>query len=348
MAISRSIGDTFKRDVICFCGFPLDVVTMDQALDALGEAKSADTRLFVSTPNVNFLARCLWDDAFRDSVVASDLVLADGMPIVWLCRLLGVRLPGRVAGSDMFDAMARRFRSEEGPVKVFFFGGRDGAAEAAFDKLKDSDTGVRAVGFLNPGFGSVEDMSTEAMIDEINAADADFVVVSLGAVKGQEWIMANRYRLNAPITCHLGAVVDFVAGTVQRSPKLLQRLGLEWAYRISQDTGLWRRYASDGFILLRTVLTDFLPLAVAGSAAATAGDGICERAEDVGNRFLHLRGAFGQNSLPALRDAFVWGGGGGGRCDRRLRGRHRLLHSQPGAASAVAQGCRRAGWNVRH
>ena len=313
MAASRSIGDLFNRDVICFCGFPLDVVAMDQALDALAEAKAAGTRCFVSTPNVNFLARSLWDDAFRESVVASDLVLADGMPILWLCRLLGVRLPERVAGSDMFDALARRFDPADGPITVYFFGGRDGAAEAAFEKLKDNKTGVRAVGFLNPGFGTVEEMSAQAAIDEINAASADFVVVSLGAAKGQEWIMRNRDRLEAPILCHLGAVVDFVAGTVQRSPKWLQRLGLEWAYRISQDAGLWRRYASDGFILLRTVLTSFLPLALAGGPGGAPADGVCERVEEEeGGRRLSLNGAFGPGSLPALREAFVWAADGTG------------------------------------
>ncbi len=312
MAKSRSAGEAFDRNVICFLGFPLDVITMDGALETLADAKSAGTRCFISTPNVNFLARAQWDDAFRDSVIASDLVLADGMPVVWLCRLLGVRLPGRVAGSDMFNAMAHRFGTGEGPISVFFFGGRDGAADAAFEKLKDGKSGVRAVGFLNPGFGTVEEMSTQAVIDEVNAANADFVVVSLGAAKGQEWIMHNRDRLDAPILCHLGAVVDFVAGTVQRSPEWLQRLGLEWAYRISQDFGLWRRYATDGLILLRTVVTSLLPLALAGGPADRRADGVCERGEEGGGRLLSLRGRFGPGSLPALREAFAWAVEGGG------------------------------------
>jgi len=285
---------------------------MDQALDVLAASKETDTRIFISTPNVNFLARCLWDDAFRESVVASDLVVADGMPIIWLCRLLGVRLPERVAGSDMFDAMGHRFRGENGLIKVFFFGGRDGAAEAAYAKLKDNETGIRAVGYLNPGFGTVEDMSSQAVIDEINAAGADFVVVSLGAAKGQEWIMRNRARLQAPVLCHLGAVVDFVAGTVQRSPEWLQRIGLEWAYRITQDVGLWRRYASDGFVLLRTVLTSILPLALGRPARDIAGEGGCECVEARNNRSIRLHGAFGPGNLAVLREAFVWAAEGEG------------------------------------
>src|SRR5690606_26103018 len=116
----------------------------------------------------------------------------------------------RVAGADLFEAL----RAREGgrPLRVFFFGGREGSAEAAHAALARAPGGLEAAGWLNPGFGDVETMSTDDILAAIDAAAPDFVVVSLGAAKGQAWIERNGARLKAPVIAHLGAVVDFTAG----------------------------------------------------------------------------------------------------------------------------------------
>ena len=112
------------------------------------------------------------------------------------------------------------------------------------------------VGFESPGYGDVESMSSPETIQRINAARADFVVVSLGAQKGQAWIVRNRERLSAPVVSHLGAVVNFVAGEVLRAPRWMQRGGMEWAWRILQEPALARRYAKDGFVLFGLVVRE--------------------------------------------------------------------------------------------
>src|SRR5207244_10946213 len=104
-------------------------------------------------------------------------------------------------------------------------------------------------GVLDPGFGSVEEMSRDHIIDKVNAGAADFLAVSLGAKKGQLWLHRNHQRLTIPVRAHLGVTVNFQAGTVKRAPLRLRAWGLEWLWRIKEEPHLWRRYAHDGRVL---------------------------------------------------------------------------------------------------
>jgi N-acetylglucosaminyldiphosphoundecaprenol N-acetyl-beta-D-mannosaminyltransferase len=251
-----AVPDVFSREVHCLLGLPFDAVDAAAAATAIREAAAHRRRCVFSTPNLNFLVACLRDEAFRDSVIESDLSLADGMPLVWVARMLGVPLSGRVAGSSVFELLRR---DETGRMSVYFFGGPPGAAEAACRRLNADCGGLRCVGFESPGFGSVEDMSSDETIERVNASRADFVVVALGARKGQAWIVRNRERLSAPVISHLGAVLNFVAGAVRRAPQWMQRSGLEWVWRIREEPHLWRRYLTDGVVFLRLVATRVVP-----------------------------------------------------------------------------------------
>jgi N-acetylglucosaminyldiphosphoundecaprenol N-acetyl-beta-D-mannosaminyltransferase len=237
------------RDVHALLGLVFDATTVDAAAAHLRRCAATGQRCFLSTPNVNFAVAARADPAFRDSVLQSDFSVADGAPLVRLGRWLGLPLAERVAGSDLFERL-RHEGDPTRPLKVFFFGGADGVAERAA-KVIEADRGpMRCVGFLSPGFGSLEAMSSEDTLARINSAGADFVVVALGAQKGQAWIQRNRARLAAPLVSHLGAVVNFVAGQVRRAPRWVQALGLEWLWRVAEEPALWRRYAGDGLALL--------------------------------------------------------------------------------------------------
>ena len=251
-----SLRTDFRRPVHCILGLPFDAVSMNEVMRRIGSA-SVSRRCFLSTPNLNFLIASQSNAAFRDSVIRSDLSVADGMPLVWIASLLGIPIRERVAGSDVFEALAR---DGETKLKVFFFGGTPHVAEQACNRLNGMpESNLRCVGYASPGFGSIEEMSDPEMIEQINRSGADFVVVSLGAAKGQAWIEHNREALNAPVISHLGAVVKFVAGTVSRAPFLVQKLGLEWLWRIKEEPVLYRRYAVDAFALLRLLVTHILP-----------------------------------------------------------------------------------------
>ncbi|MGF1543283.1 MAG: WecB/TagA/CpsF family glycosyltransferase [Parvularculaceae bacterium] len=260
-AVASLRADDFSRDVWCVFGLPIDVATVATAARAVEGAVREGRRLSFATPNVNILCAARRDPAIRRRFVDVDLSLADGAPVVALARYLGAPLTERCAGSDVFDALRKRPAIAGRRIRAFFLGGRDGAAEAARAAVNAERGGVEGVGALNPGFGDVEAMSGDDVVETINDAGADFVVVALGAAKGQAWISRNAARLDAAVVAHLGAAVDFAAGTVRRAPRSVARLGLEWAWRIYAEPALWRRYWRDARTLASLLARQAAPLA---------------------------------------------------------------------------------------
>ena len=285
-----------RRNVYCLMGLPVDGVNMDQTVDLVRSAVLERRRLFLSTPNLNFLIGSRSNPTLRASVIDSDLSVADGMPLVWMSKLLRLPITERVSGSGLFERLLQpplaagtarrgwvwrmlagvqgnpddsdlfqRFLRNSGGgrgLRVYFFGGPPGVAAQAHARINAlGATGLRSVGFACPGFGSVEAMSSDELISAINASDADLLIVALGAAKGQDWIKHNLSRLTVPVISHLGAVVNFAAGTVTRAPVWMQRSGLEWLWRIKEEPQLWRRYWNDGWMLLSLLLTRLLPYA---------------------------------------------------------------------------------------
>ena len=298
--------DDFDRNVWCVLGLPVDIATIDSAVGEIAMSARDRRRLSFVTPNVNWLVRSWREAGARREILEADLSLIDGAPLLFLARLLGAPATSRAAGSDLFDALRRRPAYGGRKLKVYFFGGRDGAAEAAAKAIEDENGPLEAVGWRNPGFGDVEAMSADEHIDHINAADPDFVVVSLGAAKGQAWIDANKARLNAPVTAHLGAVVDFTAGGIARAPEWMRGAGLEWLWRIKEEPSLWRRYYKDGVALAGLVATRFVPqLGAARTIGASAvGEASFLPASGGGLSTVKLAGALGRGNIKAVREAF--------------------------------------------
>jgi N-acetylglucosaminyldiphosphoundecaprenol N-acetyl-beta-D-mannosaminyltransferase len=295
----------FSREVHCLLGLPIDAVNLATAEQRIRAAVAGHAPCFLSTANVNFLIGCQSDDAFRNSVINSDLSVADGMPLIWLARLMGIPLCERVAGSTLFDTL--RYGPGE-RLSVYFFGGPDGVAEAAWRQLSFESKGLTCVGYESPGFGSIDEMSTEGIIQRINTSKADVLVVSLGARKGQAWIERNRRRLDVPVISHLGAVLHFVAGTVKRAPAWVQNLGLEWLWRIKEQPKLWLRYLQDGLALLNLLVTRALPYAWYLRHHKASADQLAAarvEAKDEGQHYVvRLRGAWTHANIARLRRCF--------------------------------------------
>lgn len=293
----------FSRRVYCILGLPFDAVDMEQTVALLlAHAEDAE-RCFFSTPNLNFLITSLQDDVFRDSVLRSSLSLADGMPIIWLARLLGLPINTRVAGATVFEQLRTQ---QTMPLNVYFFGGPDGVAQQASDALNAGTGRMRCVGAYSPGFGTLADMSTPAIIDRINSSNADLLVVALGAKRGQTWIEHNLDALHTPLVSHLGAVVNFVAGTVSRAPSDVGGLGLEWLWRIKEEPALWRRYWSDGMALFRLLTTRALPAAIdAARMRRTTAAPVLHENDDSHQYVITLDGTWRDPGLDGLRAALT-------------------------------------------
>lgn len=296
----------YFRNVHSVLGLPIDAITMQRAVERLQQARSSRQQCFFSTPNLNFAVAAQDQAPFRESVCKSDLSLPDGMPIVWVSRLLGIPVHERVSGSDLFDALRAQNRQL---WRVFFFGGQKGVGQEACLAIGAQQRGVLPTGYIYPGFVNARDMSSPELLQCINQSQPDMVVVSLGAAKGQEWICRNRNRIEAPVIAHLGAVINFVAGNVHRAPAWMRRTGLEWLWRIKEESTLLQRYLRDGLRFLVLLATQVLPLALHQAVCRPDPWALQRRSlqsQDAGDHTLiTLHGGWSAGNLHPLRLAFT-------------------------------------------
>jgi N-acetylglucosaminyldiphosphoundecaprenol N-acetyl-beta-D-mannosaminyltransferase len=293
--VSALGDDDLSRNVFGVLGIPLDALDLDTLLARFDVAVREQRRFLLSTPNVNFLMISRSDRVFCESLLLSDVCPVDGMPLVWIARLLGVSISGRLPGSDIFDALRTR-PMRGGKLKVFLFGGSEGLAETLGHSINAEQGGMSCVGTLNPGFGSISDMSADAIVHRINASGADFLTVFLSAQKAQGWLLQNYDRLDVPVRAQLGATINLQVGRVRRAPRWLQRMGFEWLWRVKEEPFLWRRYFEDGCRLLGMVLTHVLPLSANYAFRALTGmderqELFIERCEEAETVRLKLSGA---------------------------------------------------------
>lgn len=296
----------FTRNVHCVMGLPIDSMSMKDALQHLQRSRITRQKCFFSTPNLNFLITSYKKPNIRESVCMSDLSLADGMPIVWISKLLKIPIHERVSGSDLFDGLRRQ---TESLWRIFFFGGPQGAAQAASLAIGSNTKGMLPTGFIYPGFGSLEEMGRDELISCINETNSDMVVVSLGAAKGQDWICRNHKLINAPVIVHLGAVVNFVAGTVRRAPTWMQRNGLEWVWRTKEESVLIKRYFYDGLEFIGLLITRVVPLmlhqAIHKANTQKYDSASLRWVEGKTHSHLVLNGAWKEDNLLPIRQAFT-------------------------------------------
>lgn len=318
---SAAAAHQFDRRIACLLGLPFDLIDMDGVVARVREAARTRRQCVIATPNVHFVVQARRDDAFRNSILNADLSLADGMPILWVARLCGIPLPERVTGSGLLERLQY---DRTGPtLRVYLFGGPDGAAEAAAARINAADGGLRCVGWESPGVGSAEALSRPESIARINASEADFLVVSLGAVKGQAWIERNRAALTVPVMSHLGAAINFAAGTVKRAPRWMQRAGLEWLWRVKEEPALWRRYLSDGLALIAALTREVIPLAWSLRSSPKQHPAAAARAtvtESGAGLAVRIEGMCVEPHLATVRKAFAAAATQGQRTDLDLAG----------------------------
>lgn len=305
--IAKTEADDLSRNVFGVLGLPIDAIDFASLLQSMETAAGKATRLLISTPNVNFLATSQRRSEFRESLLLSDLCLADGMPLIWIAKLLRIPVNERIAGADLFG----RLKARNGNVRrlrVFLLGGAEGVGATVRERLNAENCGIECVGEFNPGFGTIEEMSTDLIIKKINSSRADLLAVFFGAEKAQAWLMHNHRHLQAPIRAQFGATINFEAGTVKRAPLFLRSTGFEWLWRIKEEPHLWRRYWNDGKVLLRLLVTCVLPLSI--NARWGRGEHhplIISRSEDQAHLTLSLSGAATHmhvnKAIPIFRDA---------------------------------------------
>lgn len=227
---------------------PIDNVTLDEAAQIIAAFARRKRPRYVATANVHFAARALVDPEFQEVVRLADMITADGMPLVWLSRLLGPGLKERVTGADLTFRLANLAAAQG--LRLFLLGGRPGVGEKAAANLCAQNPGL-SVATFSPPFDPLLEADTSESVARIRAFAPHILLVSLGAGKAEKWIRMHLAEAGVPVSIGVGAAIDFAAGTVRRAPRPVQRAGLEWLWRIFQEPGrLAGRYAADAAILV--------------------------------------------------------------------------------------------------
>jgi N-acetylglucosaminyldiphosphoundecaprenol N-acetyl-beta-D-mannosaminyltransferase len=195
----------------------------------------------VVTANLDFARLARRDPDFRAAIAAADLVVADGMPIVWLSRLRGTPLPERVSGIDLMDGCAE-LAARRG-YGIFLLGAGPGIAARAATALQRRYPGLRIAGTLTPPMGVFSPETDAALVKAVRAAAPEMLFVALGAPRQELWLRAHLAELGVPVCVGVGCAFDVLSGRRSRAPRWMRRSGLEWTFRLAQEPRrLWRRY----------------------------------------------------------------------------------------------------------
>lgn len=199
----------------------------------------------VVTPNADQVVNLERDAVLRAAYARADLVVPDGMPVVWASRLLGTPVKERVTGSDLMPRLCEL--AAEHQLGVLLVGGAPGVAERAAANLARRHPRLVIAGTLCPPPGFERDAAQDAaLVQAVRDAQADLVFVCLGSPKQEAWICRHLPQFDKGVFLAVGAAIDFCAGTVRRAPPWMQRSGLEWLYRWSREPRrLTGRYARD-------------------------------------------------------------------------------------------------------
>jgi N-acetylglucosaminyldiphosphoundecaprenol N-acetyl-beta-D-mannosaminyltransferase len=228
-----------SQDVL---GVPLALTDYERTLDWIDHTVERKARGYICVAAVHTVMAFQEDPQLREAVLASNLTVPDGQPLVWAMNLLGHNLSSRVYGPDLMERACERAATTG--RRFFLYGGREEALLRLRDELPQRYPGLQLAGVRHAPFRELTDAEADEIAAELNASGAEVIWVGLGVPLQEKWMLAMRERLDAPVLVGVGAAFDFHAGIKRQAPDGLQRLGLEWAYRLLQEPRrLWRRYA---------------------------------------------------------------------------------------------------------
>ena len=228
---------------INICGINIDKYTFDEVVETIiHQALTGKIPEYVVTPNAQHILTLQKDTHFREIYQKAFLVVPDGVSLLWAAKFLQTPLNGRINGTDLFEKLCA-IAPEKG-LKIFLLGGRPGAAEKAKEILQARHPGINIVGTHCPPYGfESQPAQLELINSQIKAAAPHILFVGLGAPKQEYWIYNHYQELKVPISIGIGVSFELVADMVKRAPVWMQKMGLEWFFRlIVEPRRLWQRY----------------------------------------------------------------------------------------------------------
>jgi len=208
----------------------------NQPLDAIRKSK-----VLINTINAHSFNTVQKDEDFHNALKFSDVLLPDGVSVVWAMRMLTGKKIKKIAGADLFKYEMERVNAING--KCFFLGSSDDTLQKIQKRASQEYPNVQVFCYSPPYKSRFSDEESQLMIDAVNAVKPDVLFMGMTAPKQEKWAYQNFDQLMVGHICCIGAVFDFYAGTVKRAPDWMIQLGLEWSYRLLKEPRrMWRRY----------------------------------------------------------------------------------------------------------
>jgi N-acetylglucosaminyldiphosphoundecaprenol N-acetyl-beta-D-mannosaminyltransferase len=242
------------RQTVGILGTPIDLLDTQGVMGRLEQFIQERRFHQVATANTDFLINAISDPELRYILRNAELVVPDGMPVVWASKLMRAPLPERVTGADLVPALAAM--AAKNGYRVYMLGAAPDVAKKARGILEETYPGLQIVGCVSPPLTPLLDMDHETILRDIEKASPDILLVAFGNPKQEKWIHMHRERLRSiPVCIGVGGTFDFIAGETSRAPEWMQKSGLEWCYRLGQDPKrLWKRYYKDFWQFARYVI----------------------------------------------------------------------------------------------
>lgn len=194
---------------------------------------------FVAVTGMHGVVEAHHHPAFKNILNSADLVVPDGMPLVWMGRRHGFIMPRRVYGPELMETF---FKQTGNRYSHFFYGGAEGVADVLACKMRHQ-YGIRIAGTFSPPFRNLTAEEELEVVDRVQSAAPDVLWVGLSTPKQEKWMWTFRDRVHVPVMAGVGAAFDFHTGRVRQAPAWMREHGLEWFFRlVSEPRRLWRRY----------------------------------------------------------------------------------------------------------
>ncbi len=233
------------RETVNILGVNIDKITAKDALCKAEEFANSEGVSVIYTPNPEIVMAAYEDEEFKAVLNSSDMCVPDGIGVVYGARMTGNPLPERVAGFDLAKGLIEKLSKTGG--SVFLFGSKPGIAELAGENLVREYPGIKIAGTHD---GYFKESDEGQIVQQINASNANLLLVCLGAPKQEKWIYKHRDSLSVNLCIGAGGSLDVFAGEANRAPEIFIKLNLEWFYRLlKQPSRIGRFMALPKFIM---------------------------------------------------------------------------------------------------
>jgi N-acetylglucosaminyldiphosphoundecaprenol N-acetyl-beta-D-mannosaminyltransferase len=232
-------------------GVGVSSLDMPAAVATIEQWISRREQHYVCITSVHGVIESQYDESLRCIHNNAGMVTPDGMPLVWVSRMMGFRGTDRVYGPDLMLGVCER--GEQRGFSHFFYGGGPGVPQRLIERLRKLYPALRVVGSYSPPFRQLTSEEDRLVVEQINSSGADIVWVGLSTPKQERWMAAHVEKLNAPVLVGVGAAFDFNAGLKRQAPQWMRKSGLEWTFRLATEPRrLWYRYlkSNPAFLLL--------------------------------------------------------------------------------------------------